>query len=98
MEEKDIKSKIKKVILRCSDSEIYSNIIKDFFTIGIDKKGHALDSLKILPELKEIELQKKFKENKQKICDFIKNQNINSSSLVNIVSLNAENSFLFKST
>ena len=86
-EKNDIKSKIKEVISRCNDNpELYSNIIKDFFTKGIDKRGSSLELLKILPELKEKDLQKKFKENKKKLCDFIQNPKIEGLEIYNVLS------------
>ena len=64
MNQDDIKQKIEKVIEKCSDPEIYSNIIKDIFTIGIDKPGSFLNSLEILPNLNEKQLKKNFETKK----------------------------------
>jgi ADP-ribosylglycohydrolase len=87
MENNDIKSKIKEVISKCSSQPtIYSNIIKEFFIRGIDKKSPTLEYLKILPELKEKDLQKKFKDNKQKICDFINNQEFEGLEFYGVLS------------
>ena len=74
MNQDDIKQKIEKVIEKCSDPEIYSNIIKDIFTIGIDKPGTYLNSLEILPNLNEKQLKKNFEANKKILCDFINQQ------------------------
>lgn len=87
MENNDIKSKIKEVISKCSTQPpLYSNIIKDFFIRGIDKKSPTLEYLKILPELNEKDLQKKFKENKQKICDFINIQEFEGLEFYGVLS------------
>jgi ADP-ribosylglycohydrolase len=86
MEKIDIKKIIDKVILICSNNpEVYSNIIKDFYTKGIDKSSPYLESLGI-PRLKEKELQNRFKENKKKIIDYIKNQIKPSLDIYNILS------------
>ena len=73
MEENDIRIKIKEVISKCSEPEIFSNIIKDFFTKGIDKPSISLESLKILPKHTADQLLNRFKKNKETLCSFIKN-------------------------
>ena len=73
MEGKDFKRKLKEIVSKTSDQEIYSNIIKDFFTKGIEKPSIFLESLKILPESQDKQLLDKFKENTTILCEFIKN-------------------------
>ena len=75
MEENDFNRKLKEIVSKTSDQEIYTNIIKDFFTKGIEKPSIFLDSLKILPKCTEKELLNKIEKNKEKICLFIKNLN-----------------------
>ena len=72
-EETDIKRKIKEVISKSLDAEVYSNIIKDFFTKGIDRNSPYLSSLKILPNYTDDQLYNKFKANKDILCRFIRN-------------------------
>ena len=84
--ENDIKKKIDEVLLKCSNIDIYSNIIKDFFTKGINKKSETLESLNILPKYNEEKLKKKFIENKNKICDFIKNKITKNLSIYHVLS------------
>ena len=67
----DIKKKINDVILKCSDNQVYSSIIEDFFTKGIDEPCAYLQSLG-MPYLKKSELQNNFKKNKEKLCSFLK--------------------------
>ena len=75
MEEKDFKRKLKEIVSKTSDQEIYSNIIKDFFTKGIEKPSIFIESLKILPKCKDKQLLDKFKENTKILCQFIENLN-----------------------
>ena len=86
MKKNDIKQKIQNVIDKCSDPEIYSNIIQDFFVKGIEKPGDFLNSLKILPKLTEKQLIKNFKKNKEKLCNFINQNNIEKLELYQILS------------
>ena len=75
MEVEDIQKRIEQVVKKCSENpEIYSNIIKDFYTKGIDKPSIYLLSLNIMPNLKAKDIQNKFKENQKIIIDYIKNQ------------------------
>ena len=68
---KDIKEIINYIISKCSDIEIYSNVIKDFYTKGIDEPSACLESLGI-PHKKKEELQSNFKKNNEKLINFIK--------------------------
>ena len=73
MKNLNIKQKIAEILLACSNNQdIYSNIIKDFYTKGIDKPSIYIQSFG-LSEIKEKDIQKKFKENKKKLVDYIKN-------------------------
>lgn len=78
MNQNDIKQRIEKVLEKCSDPEIYSNILQEFFIKGIEKPGVYLESFEILPKLNEKQLKKNFEENKKKICNFINQQNEDS--------------------
>ena len=76
MENSEIKQKIDEIISKCAQNQdIYSNIIKDFYTKGIDKPSIYIESLGL--KNKEKDLQKKFKENQKKLIGFIKNLNSN---------------------
>ena len=86
MEKNDIKQKIQNVIDKCSDPELYSNIVYDFFVKGIEKPGDYLDSLDILPKLTEKQFITNFKKNKEKLCDFINQDKIENIMLYQILS------------
>ena len=86
MEKNDIKQKIDEVLLKCSDPILYSNILKDFFTNGIDKPSKSLESLNILPKINDKVLKKKFEDNKNKICDYIKNKITKNLSIYPVLS------------
>lgn len=75
MEKFDIKQKINEVITFCAiNKDTYSEIIKEFYTKGIDKPSVYIESLG-LSKKSQKDLQKKFKENKKKLIDFIKSLN-----------------------
>ena len=70
-----IQEKIDQLVNRCIKSdEVYSNIISDYFTKGIVKTCYFLESLQILPYLKENELKKNFEKNIKKIIYCINNE------------------------
>ena len=66
-----IKEKIEKVVNRCNQDGIYSNIMSDYFTQGITSTCYFLESLQILPYIKENELKKNFDENIKRIINSI---------------------------
>ncbi len=86
MEKNDIKQKIDEVLLKCSNPILYLNILKDFFTNGIDKPSKSLESLNILPKINDKVLKKKFEDNKNKICDYIKNKITKKLSIYPVLS------------
>jgi ADP-ribosylglycohydrolase len=69
-----IKEKIDEVVNRCKEDDIYSNIMADYFDKGIVKTSYCLESLQILPHLKEKELKKNFEENIKRIIYCINNE------------------------
>jgi len=74
MENMDIKEKIKEVIKRCQNPDIYANILNDFFKDGIALPSKNLNMLNILPELSSKELEKNIKKNISTISSYIKNE------------------------
>ena len=72
MSNNDIKQIIENTLKACSDPEIYSNVMKDFFTKGIEKPSIILKSLGTnLPNLKEKEIKNNIEKNIEKIKSFI---------------------------
>ena len=70
----NIKEKIDQVVNRCIEDDVYSNIMSDYFDKGIVKNSFCLESLQILPYLKEKELKKNFEENIKRIIYCINNE------------------------
>mgnify|MGYP002624576823 CR=1 FL=1 len=69
-----IKEKIEKVVNRCINEEIYSNIMSDFFTKGIVKHSFYLLSLQILSDLTEDEMKNNFEKNIKRLIYCINNE------------------------
>ena len=74
MNNNNIKERIEQLVYRCIEDGIYSNIISDYFTQGIVKTSFCLESLEILPHIKEYELKKNFEENIKRIIYCINNE------------------------
>ena len=73
MENIKINEKIEQVISKCSDLMLYSNILKELFTNGIEKPSNTLMSLNILPILKEKDIKNNIKKNISNIISYIQN-------------------------
>ena len=81
-----IKEKIVKLVNKCKVDEIYSNIMSDYFTQGIVRTSFFLESLQILPFLKENELKKNFEKNIQRIIYCINNEIKPGLTIYNVLS------------
>ena len=57
----DINNAINKVVEKCQDDQVYSNIMKDIFTNGIENPSICISSLEILPKLSKGQIEKNFK-------------------------------------
>ena len=81
-----IKEKIKQLIDKCQDEQVHLAIMTDYFIQGINKNSAALESLQILPYIKEKYLTENFKKNIQKIVKSIKNEIKPGLLLYNVLS------------
>ena len=77
----DINNAINNVVEKCQDDQVYSNIMKDLFTNGIENPSICISSLEILPKLNKGQIEKNFKKNINKILTYLKSTIIKSPSL-----------------
>ena len=69
---KEINTGISVLLSEIKEDKIYSNLIEDLFTKGIQKLSASISSFDILPKLTEKQIQKNFSKNIKKIFSKIK--------------------------
>ena len=69
---KDINTGISVLLSEIKEDKIYSSLIEDLFTKGIEKLSASISSFDILPKLTEKQMQKNFTKNLKKIYSKIK--------------------------
>ena len=77
----DINKAIDETLEKCNDEQIYSNIMQELFTNGIENPSICISSLDILPKLNKDQIRKNFKQNISKIITYLKSTIIKSPSL-----------------